>query len=486
MPELKVFFGSGERSITFSGEPFLTDLLHENGYQVHTPCGGKGICGRCAVRAVGALRPAPKEGRCLACQTRVTGGAQVWLSESAELGNIALAGTLPTFVPDPLPGHYGLAVDIGTTTIALQLLDLHSGVLLAGAAGTNPQRRIAHDVIGRVGAAMSGKGSELQCLVCGAIDSLKEEACLKAGISPAQIDRCVIAGNTTMLYLYTGRDPSCLSRAPFMADHLFGEWLEEGSVYLPPCIGAFLGADLMCALLSSEMCTFNETVLLADIGTNGEIALWHEGKLHCCATAAGPAFEGGGISCGSGSVPGAVDTVWADKGKLCFTTIADAPPCGICGSGLIDAAAALLETGRLEESGALSGDEAEIAPGIMLTQSDIRRLQLAKGAVSAGIETLCDNVGILPRGIGRFFIAGGFGSRLNARNGARIGLFPGALADKTISLGNASLAGAMMLLLNRAYFPEIRRIADMTRVLTLSGSVKFAESFVEGMIFESR
>lgn len=486
MPELKVISGDRERLIHFSGEPLLIGLLRENGYPVQSPCGGKGICGRCAIRAGGSLFPAPRGGRCLACQTRVTGDAEVWFSESAELANIALAGTLPSFVPDPLPGRYGLAVDIGTTTLALQLLDLHSGALLSSAAGTNPQRQIADDVIGRIGAAMAGQSGELQSLVRNGIDHLVDEACLKAGISPAQIDWCVITGNTTMLYLYTGRDPACLSRAPFRADHLFGEWVERGSVYLPPCVGAFLGADLVCALLSSGICGLNETVLLADIGTNGEIALWHEGKLHCCATAAGPAFEGGGISSGMGSVPGAIDSVWADKGNLCFTTITDAPPCGICGSGLIDAAAALLDTGSLEESGLLNADKVEIASGIVLTQSDIRQLQLAKGAVSAGIETLCASVGIHPGDIQRFYIAGGFGSHLNAQNAARIGLIPEALAEKTIVLGNAALAGSMMLLLNRGYFSEISRIADMAHILTLSGNAKFAESFVEGMMFESR
>ena len=486
MPELKVTSGGGTRLVYFSGEPLLMDLLRENGYQVQSPCGGKGICGRCAIRAIGSLRPIPRDDRCLACRTWVTGNAEVWLSESAELENIALAGPLPSFAPDPLPGRYGLAVDIGTTTLALQLLDLHSGAPLASAAGTNPQRQIADDVIGRICAAMSGHGGELQSLVRKGIDHLVAEACLKAGVSPALIDRSVITGNTTMLYLYTGYNPACLSRAPFRADHLFGEWVEEGSVYLPPCIGAFLGADLVCALLSSGICGLKETVLLADIGTNGEIALWHEGKLFCCATAAGPAFEGGGISCGIGSVPGAIDSVWVDKGELCFTAIADAPPLGICGSGLIDAAAALLETGRLEESGALSGDEVEIAPGVVITQGDIRQLQLAKGAVLAGIETLCASVGILPRDIQQFYIAGGFGSHLNALNAARIGLIPEALAEKTITLGNAALSGAMMLLLNRSFFDEIHRIADMAHILTLSGNAKFAKSFVEGMMYESR
>lgn len=483
MPELKVISGAGERLISFSGEPLLMALLRENGFALQSPCGGKSICGRCAVRASGSLRPAPRDGRCLACQTQVTGDTTVWLGESTELENIALAGALPSFAPDPLPGRYGLAVDIGTTTLALQLLDLRSGALLANASGTNPQRQIADNVIGRIGAAMSGQGSALQSLVHRAIDHLKEEACLKAGISPAMIDRTVITGNTTMLYLYTGRNPACLSRAPFEADHLFGEWVEEGSVYLPPCIGAFLGADLVCALLSSGMCGLKETVLLADIGTNGEIALWHEGVLFCCATAAGPAFEGGGIRSGMGSVPGAIDSVWVDKGGLRFTTIADAPPRGICGSGLIDAAAALLETGRLEESGALVGDEVEIAPEVTLTQTDIRQLQLAKGAVEAGIETLCASVGIHPRDIQRFYIAGGFGSHLNAQNAALIGLIPDALAEKAEALGNAALAGAMMLLLNQGFFPEIRAIADMAHILTLSGNAKFAESFVEGMMF---
>ncbi len=486
MPELKVLGAGGARTLRFTGTPLLSVLLRENGFALRTPCGGRGICGRCAVEASGSLSPAPEGGRCLACRTRLTGDASVRLPEQKALQNIALAGPMPPFDPDPLPGRLGLAVDVGTTTLAVQLADLRSGKLLRAAAEGNPQGLVSDNVIGRIEAAMAGRGAELKQLALDAIGRLKAEACQAAGAAPEEVDRTVVTGNTTMLYLLTGRDPVSLSRAPFAADHLFGEWTEGGSVYLPPCAGAFVGADITCALLASGICEKEETALLIDIGTNGEIALWRENRLYCCATAAGPAFEGGGILKGLGSVPGAIDTVGVRDGSLAWTTIGDELAVGICGSGLIDAAAALLRLGRLDETGALDGEELEIAPSVPLTRQDIRKLQLAKGAVAAGIETLCGTVGVRFGEIRRFCIAGGFGSHLNAASAAAIGLIPEALAHRAETLGNTALAGAAMLLLRKGFHGQAERIAREAELVPLSGSAAFAESFVDCMMFSPR
>lgn len=484
MAQLTVIAGGVAKTVAFEGTPLVADLLRAHGYEVPTPCGGKGVCGKCAVQAEGSLSPPAKDGRCLACSTRLTGDAVITLAAAETLRNIALSGDLPLFDASPVPGRYGLAVDIGTTTLAAALIDLRQAKTVVFAARRNPQREIADNVIGRIEASLEGAGSQLQASVRGEIDALKKEACQQAGIDEAQVDATVITGNTTMLYLWEGRNPLTLSRAPFEADWLAGGWAADGKTYLPRCIGAFLGADIVCAVLASRMTTHDETVLLIDIGTNGEIALWHQGRLYCCATAAGPAFEGGGIRDGVGSVAGAVDTVRVENGKLAYTTIADAPPIGICGSGLIDAAASLLALDMLDETGSLDEDEASIAPGVALTGQDIRKLQLAKGAVAAGIRTLCRHLDIALEDIGSFYIAGGFGAHLNMENAAQIGLIPRALRHKAVSIGNAALAGAMMMLMRQEFMDEATRLADHAEVITLSGSAAFSEAFVDSMMFE--
>jgi uncharacterized 2Fe-2S/4Fe-4S cluster protein (DUF4445 family) len=482
MPDIIVLHGNQRCTHAFTGTPLLHELLRSLGYAVPTPCGGKGVCGKCAVMAQGALDPPPAHGRCLACVTRVLGDAEITLPREEELRNIALAGALPLFDMHPMPGRYGLAVDIGTTTLAAQLIDLAHARVLASASRRNPQREVSDNVIGRIEAALAGQGAQLQQLVKDAIAKLTQEAAMASQIDPNQVDAWVVTGNTTMLYLLTGRDPETLSHAPFEPDWTADETVE--GMYLPPCIGAFIGADTVCAILSTRLMHHEGTALLADIGTNGEVALWHGGTLYCCATAAGPAFEGGGIRDGVGSVAGAVDRVWVEDGILRYSTIADETPVGICGSGLVDAAAALLETGQLDETGAMDNDEESIAPGVALTGQDIRKLQLAKGAIAAGIRTLCKTVGIGMEQVDAFYVAGGFGAHLDMDNAAKIGLIPRALVQKAVSVGNAALAGAMMMLLRQEFIEEARNIACKAQVVTLSGSAAFSDAFVDSMMFE--
>lgn len=484
MPRLTVLAEGRKQLIPFEGQPLLSELLSLHGFKIDMLCGGKGICGKCRVRAEGALDPPTKQGFALACQTRLTGDAQVEVPEKKPFEQIQEAGFLPAFTPNPLPGRYGLAVDIGTTTLAACLIRLNPCAPLAFASCVNPQRLISDNVIGRIEAAMSGQGEQLQSLILGAVEGLLESVCKRAFVPIEEVDLRVITGNTVMLTLFSGGDTSPLSHAPFIAENLFGTWTKDRKSYLPPCIGAFLGADLVCAVLASDMLSRSETALLADIGTNGELALWHEGKLYCCATAAGPAFEGGGVRDGLGSVKGAVDSVDAVNGCLTYTTIGNAPASGICGSGLIDALAALLATGQLDETGALKDAEATIAPEVSLTQKDIRNLQLAKGAISAGIRTLCDTVGISPLKVSAFYLAGGFGRHIRLESAAAIGLIPNVFLDRAISIGNAALSGAMLHLMDQTRFSAAIEIARKARIVTLSGNPAFSEYFIDSMSLE--
>lgn len=491
MPVLTVMQNGSRREIPFSCLQPLQQVLHAAGVFADHPCGGKGRCGKCAVGLEGCVSE-PNEaekaaGTRLSCQAVLLGDATVWLSADTALEQIETGGSaIPAL--SPMEGRYGAAVDIGTTTMALKLCRLSDGAVLGSAACANPQRETAADVIGRIEAAMAGSLTALQEMVLTAVQKLLTEACQMASVPEDQVDALVVTGNTTMLYLLTGKNPAPLSRAPFRADCLFGyeTTLLGRKVYLPPCMDAFVGADITCAVLSSGMTELPGPALLCDIGTNGEIALWKDGILSVTSTAAGPAFEGAGISCGCGSILGAIDRVWLEKGSVRVHTIGQQPAVGLCGSGLIDAISAFLHTGDIQETGAMNGSELPLAGEVRLIRRDIRAVQLAKAAIAAGIQTLLETTGTGEADITDFFICGGFGAHLNLESAVSIGLIPETLARKAKVLGNGALSGALRLLLNYEDRPEAETLAGFARQLNLGGNPQFNDNYIEQMLFPER
>ena len=246
---------------------------------------------------------------------------------------------------------------------------------------------------------------------------------------------------------------------------------------------AFVGADISCAVLAAGQCDGDGISLLTDIGTNGEIALWKDGVLRVASTAAGPAFEGAGISCGCGSVRGAIDRVWLEGKEVRAHTIGEASAVGVCGSGLIDAIAAFLRRGDIEETGATEEERLALRDGVALMPKDIRAVQLAKAAIAAGMETLMRSAQTAPEEIGTLYIAGGFGSHLNVDSAATIGLIPDALAGSVRILGNAALAGAARLLLDTDAIARIRTICARATFVNLGGDPLFNELYVDHMFF---
>lgn len=485
MPELVIWQNGKSRTVHFEGEPLLDEVLHgENIYTPH-PCGGRGSCGKCAVELSGAVS-APNDfekraGVRLSCQAVLLGDAVVTLPDDKEDQQIETStGEQPTELC-PMEGRIGAAVDIGTTTIAVKLYDLASGACVGTAAGLNPQGTVAADVMGRIEAAMKGQLALLQTQVTDCVDQLLKEAGEKAGMP----DVLVITGNTTMLYLLTGRDPECLSHAPFVADTLFDADAElfGQRAYLPPCMNAFVGADITTAVLASGMCEKDETALLCDIGTNGEMALWKDGKLYVTSTAAGPAFEGAGISCGCGSVRGAIDRVWLENGEIRVHTLGDAEAVGVCGSGLIDAIAAGLLSEQIDETGAMDDDELVLSGSVALEPRDVRAVQLAKAAIAAGMEMLTRTAGTSMEDVKTLYIAGGFGSHLNVESAVTIGLLPEVLKDRAKIIGNAALAGAAQVLLNRNARETLSAIAASSEHVNLGGNPEFNEKYIEMMFF---
>jgi uncharacterized 2Fe-2S/4Fe-4S cluster protein (DUF4445 family) len=392
------------------------------------------------------------------------------------------------------------AVDIGTTTVAGALAEIDSGRIVVRAAEANRQRSYGFDVVSRIENAVRSpeKADAMRRLIRAQVGGMLAGICRAA--DGARPERVHICGNTTMLHLWEGTSLAGLSRMPFQPAFLEAResWLDSGDgpgfhCRLLPMISAFIGADiaagiLACGLDSAAACP----ELLVDIGTNGEIVLAAEGRLLATATAAGPAFEGGRISCGIPAVEGAVDHVaWRD-GKFPFTVLGNLPPAGICGSGLLDLLACLRRAGLMDAGGglAVAPDPAGVQafqlpsdPPLRLTQADIRQLQLAKGAVAAGIRVLCRHAGVPLAEVGKVHLAGAFGSHLSADSALAAGLIPQELAGSIEPAGNTALAGALMTARDPALLDRIERIAPTVRVLDLSREPGFQDAFVNAMRF---
>ena len=487
MAKLKIWNNGIFKEIPFEPPQKPEEVLTQGCLGMRHPCGGNGRCGKCGVLITGEVsEPNQLEkdaGKRLSCQISLLGDAEIWTPGRSRIEQIEMCSPEADEILAPMQGKYGAAIDIGTTTLALKLYNLQDGRCVSSCSMENPQTCIAADVMGRIQASLSGKADVLKAMIEDALAQMLEEAWREAGCKKEETGSMVAAGNTTMLYLLTGQKTASLATAPFQADRLFDEQIDLVGIptYLPPCINAFVGADISCAVLASKMCQSEEIAVLCDIGTNGEIALWKAGKLYVTSTAAGPAFEGAGISCGCGSVRGAIDRVWEDKEGLHVHTVGEAPAIGICGSGLLDAVAVGLALGEIDESGALDSDAFAISGAVKLQQQDIRAVQLAKSAIVAGMETLLLSAGVSAEQVGRLYIAGGFGSHLSIRSAAAIGLIPAVLSERVTVIGNAALAGAGQLLRNGRAMDQIRQIAAHAVHVNLGGNAVFGEKFIERM-----
>ena len=498
----KVKISANGKSVLVDFGTLLSDALF-----IEKPCGGRGACGKCKVVARGALsemsasereRLTEREmldGVRLACMTAVLGDCEVFLRKGEEDGKIVSDGHFPPFSPAPIFSRYGVAIDIGTTTLVARLFD-QAGEMLTEASSLNPQAEFGADVISRVEAALAGKSEMLAKAIQTAIDQLLRSLARQARIDAKEIDGLVITGNTVMLSLLTKENVTSFSCAPFALGRTFGEELvaaqlslssvrATAKIYLPPCISAFVGADMTCAILSTRLCE-KATAMVADIGTNGEMALWHKGRLTVCSTAAGPAFEGVGISMGMRAAAGAIDKIELVGGELLAHVIGGGSPRGICGSGLVDAAATMLLRGDLDESGDMEESPTVIAAPVSVSAEDIRALQLAKSAICAGMLTLMETEAANASELDALYVAGGFGHFLNVRNAARIGLFPSALAKKASAVGNAALAGATLLLLSADERQRAEEIASKAIHLPLATNPIFSRHYLEGMSFGER
>ncbi|MDR0906197.1 MAG: ASKHA domain-containing protein [Oscillospiraceae bacterium] len=487
------------------GETVLAFLSSKDIF-LDAPCGGRGRCGKCKVR----LTPDGEEVR--ACQTIIEGDLTVYAPDVMEM-KIAGQDAPVNAVKSAAGGNFGVAIDIGTTTVVAHLTNLETRERVATASGVNAQRPYGADVISRIEYSAAHGHETLSRLIQTQINGLIADDCAKSGVAPADIHYISIAGNTIMQHLAAGFSPVGMGTVPFAPVSLFGEELapweglpvaQDAKVYFSPCISSYVGGDITSGMLACDLEHDDGPTVFIDIGTNGEIAMKNGDKYLCCATAAGPAFEGAEISRGMAAVPGAISHVkWGDNG-LELTVLGDVAPDGLCGSGLLDALALLLDTGAVDETGRLL-DADEIAHPIAshigqadgknafylskerdvyFSAADIRKLQLAKAAISGGIHTLLITAGVTAENAACFVLAGGFGSFLDRTSAARIGLFPKEFLPVTKGMGNTAGEGAAIALVSADARVTLARIREKCEYIELSSSLVFNEQFVENMMFE--
>ena len=510
---------------------------------IEAPCGGKGTCGKCKVTVT---KPYYKE--VLACQTKICDGMEIIVGRKESTGtkedsmvvltnggsisekfnehvnrNVVLKEETAN-EPEKVESNAGTlaACDIGTTTVVCYLIDKETGQIIAVRSGANPQRSFGADVLSRIDAAARADDNDkangglqmMQSQIVSLLNGFISEMLMECG----RTEVCLfsVAGNTVMCHLLMGISPEKLGRAPFMPDEYFGREFNPLDIGLENCqtmiifpaVSGFVGGDITAGMMETVNC--NELTLYLDIGTNGEMALGKGDRYVCCATAAGPAFEGAQIEMGMPASRGAVDKVWLEGRRIKYSVIGNDRPVGLCGSGLIDALAVLLKAGIIDENGTiLSGQElpilfrsyvfeveaedvaqstesslaVHIAPGVYITQEDIRKLQLAKGAIAAGIEVLFKEYGCKPCDLDILTFAGGFGNYIDKASAAAIGLFPPELLDRAKEVGNAAGNGAVSAALSQEAWESALDISGKMRYIELASYPRFDEIYVEHMNF---
>jgi len=457
----------------------LRDFLFEEG--VEFPCGGTSLCGGCRIRVVSGDVPTTAEmrdaigereladGWRLACRAEARGVVQL---EVAQWSRQILSDETP--VPfEPRPG-VGAVVDVGTTTVVAQRVDLESGQVTKVVTALNDQARHGADVMTRIEHDLHHPGQLGEMI----------RAQVRGMLAPmGDLEEILLVGNTCMHHLFCSLGVEPLAVVPFRSPHLGAQILPAAVLGSPalflPCPGGFVGSDLFAGLVATGLLDSAELGALLDLGTNGEIAVGNRDGVVCASTAAGPAFEGGRIRRGIRATHGAIDRVECRDGRLHCHVIGGVSARGLCGSGLVDTVAAALDLAWVQPGGRLENgrSDIELSADLRLTQSDIRELQLAKGAVAAGLHLLLND---RPLRADRVFLAGAFGNYIRAESARRIGLLP-AWVTAPIAAGNTALRGARMLLLAPSRRAAILERLASVRHVELAGDVRFQDLFVEFM-----
>lgn len=515
----------------------IGELALRTGLYIDQPCGGKGLCGKCKV-IVEDVVPEPTErekrilsetelssGIRLACQTKALPGMSIRFPDQksdqiqvletfSECTSSVKPSSLPT---DPV----GIAIDIGTTTIVVYVVDIERRKQLSVISGINPQVAYGADVISRISHVENKRNGleELQKCLIKQINQLIRDVLDRIGTLRTEVACVVVAANSTMEHIFAGISPSNIGRAPF--EPQFYESLEfraseigievdgDTVVKLMPNISGFVGGDIIAGMLYCEMLRSDALSLLVDIGTNNEMVLGNRELSICCSAAAGPALEGAKISMGMRAAPGAIDRVEIIDGEVQVRIIGGISPVGICGSGLVDAVAELIRTGVITRSGRFAKSEDIVDkklaarlkgsrgkgsyfvlveasedgkdPQVVLTQKDIREVQLAKGAIATGVHLLLETSGKKLEDIKRVFVAGAFGNYIDIENAVKISILPNVLTDRICPIGNSSGLGACMMLNDPGLWTKAEELRKKTKHIELANHKDFQDIFISNL-----
>jgi len=537
---------SDVQRISVEKDRTVLEALIGAGIFLRTDCGGKGGCGKCRVRlAAGASRnaAAPDEseikilgksdlsnGERLACRLRISGDIALEIPETSRLSAEVAKKGLPTLfdkladikTPAADSDSYGLAVDLGTTTIAVYLCNLNTATVTASISARNPQTLFGDDVMSRIGAIRlePAQLARQQKMAVKAIEWGINSLCRSTGVDPAGIQKMIVVGNSTMVHIFAGENPSSIGVFPYTPQFVEEKSIRAGSIgfrFNPdlqirtlPLITGFIGADIVSAALASDLSQAAPGTMLVDVGTNGEIMYLGKDGLSATSCATGPAFEGAAISHGMHAVSGAIDAVQIDKksGPTICSLIQQNPakpkkPAGLCGTGVISTVAELYKAGLILNDGAfnhqadipnLQLDEDQSAEFILVpaektqdgrpvtfTQNDVRAIQLAKGALRTGIDLLCREAGLETPD--KLLVAGAFGSFINKKDALNIGMFPRIPEENVEVVGNAAGAGAILALFDEDILGRANELTRITRVLDLSTHPDFQETFINSLAF---
>ena len=517
----------------------LLQTLLDAGVFVDNPCNGTGVCGKCKVRVVsGKCSPVSETERAILTQEEITEGIRLsCMTEICCFGEdgseneveietlqkerkhkVLTKGYMPEFVKDEHTDGYGVVIDIGTTTVVTALIDRKTGQELANASMINAQKHYGLDVLTRITYEYEHPEcgiKDLQDAIVHSINVMIGEVCGEAGVDRKEICEIDVAANCTMMHMLLGIDARSIGRAPYQpmfkdaqilpAKSVGLEAGEDTILYCLPQVSAYIGADIVAGAYVCELQKEKGNVLFIDIGTNGEIVLASNGRLLCCSCAAGPALEGMNISSGMRAAEGAIEDVKITEQGIKLTTIDDQEPAGICGSGILAVVKELLRTGIVKKTGVfvkkdklaptdyrysmirMNGTKREFilneTPLLLVTQGDVRQVQLAKGAILSGFVALLNKAGITMEDLDKVMIAGQFGAHLPADSLTGTGILPEAVKDKLVYVGNSSKTGAYMTLMSQKVKKEVEELARKMEYMELAETENYERIFTESMIF---
>lgn len=503
-------------TLPYNKEVSLMDAINQQGYAISASCAGRGTCGKCKIQLLEGeleitvsdkeklLNKELEQGYRLSCKAFPEADCTVRLVAAGEeeFEVVTNHAIMMSDTAEHSEEDYAIAIDIGTTTIAICLIGLKSGSILHSYTTVNKQRAYGADVISRIKASTEGKQELLrECIRKDLLEGIKS-VITEGNILSEKVRKIVIAGNTTMVHLLMGYSCKTLGSYPFTPvnidkielpfQEVIGLEYPDIPVVILPGISTYVGGDIVAGLLMSDFDLAEKPCLLIDLGTNGEMAIGNRDRILVCSTAAGPAFEGGNISCGVGSIAGAICKFHLEDRKISYDTIGKKSPIGICGTGVIELTAELVKNELVDETGLMEEEyfeegfpaaEDEKGNQILFTQKDVREIQLAKSAIRAGAETLIKLYGISYEEIDTVYLAGGFGYKINMEKALQIGLLSQKLSAKIKAIGNSSLGGAIRYILDASADERMDSILRSADEIQLSNDKYFNEQYIEHMFF---